>query len=482
MSKLVQALTKEQTKIRTENGAKTFSSSLNACLDLFFMGGAFRNRSDKDIISLVSKAYQENAKLTLQLLAYIRDCRGGMGERRFFKVAINHLANQADFNVAMIPEYGRWDDLFVLFNTDKEEEALHEISKGIFTPKETNGLCAKWMPRKGDLANKLRSYLGLKPKEYRKRLVNLTKVVETQMCNKEWAGINYSHVPSVANVKYNKAFLRNDETRRREFLSKAVKGEVKINSSVSFPHDIVKMMVDVSGSSWGGSAYYKNGYVSPKKNDTAEAMWKQLPDYLTNKEVNILPVCDTSGSMCTANGLPLLISLSLGLYISERNNGLFKDAYFTFSDKPTLVHTKGSLYERLCQMPAIHPANTNLELTFRTLLDIAIKNKLSNKDMPTHLLIISDMEFDTACRRPDKTLYRSIKQLYKIYGYNMPNIIFWNVNSRQDNVPVRFNQDGVGLVSGASPAVIQAVLSGDINPVDIMMRAVDVDRYKQFIQ
>lgn len=386
MSKLVQALTKEQTKIRTENGAKTFSSSLNACLDLFFMGGAFRNRSDKDIISLVSKAYQENAKLTLQLLAYIRDCRGGMGERRFFKVAINHLANQADFNVAMIPEYGRWDDLFVLFNTDKEQDVLHIIAQALAN---NDGLCAKWLPRQGKIANKIRNYasdLAETPREWRKLLVSLTNVVETQMCNKEWASINYSHVPSVANVKYNKAFLRNDEDRRREFLSKAVKGEVKINSSVSFPHDIVKMMIKFSG--FGG--YYNNGYINPIKNDTAEAMWKQLPDYLTNKEVNILPVCDTSGSMCTANGLPLLISLSLGLYISERNNGLFKNAYFTFSDKPTLVYTKGTLYERLAQMPAIHPSNTNLEATFTTLLKTAINNRLSNKDMPTHLLIISD--------------------------------------------------------------------------------------------
>lgn len=474
-SNLLKALIKEDTKTTTENGMKTFSSSLNSNLDLFFMGGAFRNRSEQELVSLFSKAYHEDYQLALMILAYIRDCRGGMGERRFFRIVIKHLAESGNgpFNIHHIPELGRWDDLFVLFNTPFEDETLSIIQKAL---ESKNGLCAKWMPRKGLIANKIREYLELTPKEYRKLLVKLTKVVETQMCNNEWGGINYSHVPSVANVKYNKAFLRHDETRRRDFLAKAIKGEVKINSSVSFPHDIVKMMINPT--TWHNRYYNDKGFLTPKRNDTAIAMWNQLPNYMEDSEVKLLPICDTSGSMA---GLPLLISLGLGLYISERNEGIFKDAFITFSKTPELQYTKGNLYERLCQIKAIHPANTNLEATFGMLLHTAQKNKLKQKDMPTHLLIISDMEFDQATK-PNYNALKMIKKKYKECGYDIPGIIFWNVNSRQNNVPIRFNTEGVALISGASPAVIQAVLENKISPMDIVYAAVNKDRYKAFLR
>lgn len=470
MSKLLNALQKQQTVIKTENGAKTFSSSMNACVDLFFMIGASRNRSDRDIISMFIRAYNENKELALKILAYSRDPRGGMGERRFFRVILKHLAesNLDVVNLGYVPVIGRWDDLLELLNTNLKANVIDIVNYGLAN---NNALCAKWMPRQGKIANILRSkhhHLYPTPKDWRKRLVELTKVVETQMCNREWAGIEYSHVPSMANMKYNNAFLRHDEVRRREFLAKAEKGEVKINASVAFPSDILKKYMP------GGRFPYR---ISRDAN--AEAMWKQLPDYLTKKDMNILPVCDTSGSM---NGDPMIVSVSLGLYISERNEGLFKNAYITFSNEPKLVYTKGDLYQRITQMPRIHPANTNLEATFKLILNTAVKNKLKSKELPTHILIISDMEFDQACRKPNATLYKSISKLYKDAGYKMPNIIFWNVNSRQDNVPVRFNQDGVGLISGKSPAVMKAVLSGDINPVDIMLRAVDTDKYRKIIK
>lgn len=472
MSKLLQALEKKETRIKTENGAKTFSSSLNKCLDLFFMIGASRNKTEKDIISLFSAAYAEDPILALKILAYSRDPRGGMGERRFFRIILKHLSTshpKNKMNLSYIPEIGRWDDLLELYGTPAQNDILSIIFKGLY---QKDGLCAKWMPRQGKVANFLRQNVDsrpLSPKEWRKLVVKLTNVVETQMCNREWAGINYTQVPSVANVKYNAAFLRNDEQRRRQFLSKAVKGEVKINTAVNYPSDIIKMIVS-------GDFNITN---SKDKILAAEAMWKQLPDFISNKDINMMVVADTSGSM---SGTPILVSISLAMYISERNEGLFKNAYFTFSDKPALVYTKGTLSERLRQMPKIHPANTNLEATFKLLLNTAAKNKLKAKDLPTHLLIISDMEFDQACRKPNATLYKNIKALYKDAGYTMPNIIFWNVNSKQSNVPVRFNQDGVGLVSGFSPAVMKAVLSGDINPVDIMLRAVDTEKYKQFIK
>lgn len=475
MSELLKAMVKETSKTTTENGMKTFTTSLNSNLDLFFMGGASRNKTESEIINMFSKAYHEDSKLALQILAFIRDCRGGMGERRFFRIIVKHLAqSNKSLNLSQIPELGRWDDIFELFNTPYENDALEVIKLAL---EAKNGLCAKWMPRKGEFSRKLRNYLKLTPKEYRKVLVTLTNVVETKMCNKEWGGIEYSKVPSVANIKYNKAFLRNDEARRREFLSKAVKGEVKINSSVAFPHDIIGMMISTNWNSY----YNSKGFISPAKNDTAEAMWKQLPDYLKDNSMNLLTICDTSGSMAQQNeALALKMSLALGLYISERSNGIFKDAFITFSEKPELQYTKGTLYERLSQIKAIHPSSTNLEATFELVLNTAIKHKISNSEMPTHLLIISDMEFNTATR-PNHTALKMIKSKYKQSGYNMPNIIFWNVNSRQENIPVRFDKDDVGLVSGASPSVIKTLLSGKFNPMDIVYEAVNKEKYTKLI-
>lgn len=468
MSQLVQSIQKNQTKTRTENGAKTFSSSLNANLDLFFIAGASRSRSENDLIALFTKAFSENKETALKILAYVRDCRGGMGERRFFRSVIKYLANTKDadsFDVRMISELGRWDDLFILFGTSLENKALEVIKSNFMVGGDGNFY--KWMPRKGDTANKIRKYLKLSPKEYRQILVKNTNVVETKMCNKEWKSINYSHVPSMANVKYNKAFLRNDESRRREFLSKAVTGEVKINSSTAFPNDVL----------------YRTGVRGDWQ--TATAMWNQLPNYLEGSNVNFLPMCDVSGSMEQYNGLPIEISISLGMYLSERNEGLFKNAFLTFSSTPKLQYLTGDLKARYSQLSrADWGMTTNLQASFDLILNAAIKNNIPESEMPTHLLIISDMEFNAAddSRGKDVSNFKAIKDKYKQAGYEMPNIVFWNVASRHNNVPVRFTADGVGLVSGASPAIIQAVLSGNINPIDIMMRAIDKEKYQKFIK
>lgn len=209
-------------------------------------------------------------------------------------------------------------------------------------------------------------------------------------------------------------------------------------------------------------------------------MWNQLPNYLEGSNVRFLPICDVSGSMA---GRPMEISISLGIYLSERNISIFKDAFMTFSSKPKIQVLKGDLKARYNQLrTAEWGMNTDIQAVYRTLLETATRNKVSESEMPTHLLIISDMEFDScATNAKDQTMFKDARAAYKKHGYEMPNIVFWNVNSRQNNVPVRFNTNGVGLVSGASPAVLQAVLSGNINPIDIMMRAVDQDKYKLFV-
>lgn len=453
---------------------KTNSTSGNACLDLFFIGGACRTMSDNDIQTLFANAIAEDRNLTIQIMGYIRDIRGGMGERNIFRHFLNYCVDHGiAINISAIPELGRWDDVYSYMGTASNNEAVAQlIGRAI---KEKNGLCAKWVPRKGLVNFILCRELGLTPKELRKTIVRLTDVVETKMCNNEWAGISYKGVPSMANVKYNAAFLRHDEERRRQFLANAASGKVKINSSASFPHDIVKLCLPDEG-----TIHLKEGSTLSSKiqrNMTALAMWNQLPNYLEGQSNLFIPVCDTSGSM---RGLPMLISVALGLYISERNKGPFENAFITFTSKPYLQYTEGNLHERLSQIVAHHPASTNLIATFELILNTAIENDLAEELMPQQVLIISDMEFDQACR-PNYTALNAIKKEYKAAGYSMPNIVFWNVNGRSGNVPVKFTDKNVALVSGASPAVLQAVLSGETMPINVMKKAVDKDRYRALI-
>ena len=474
MNNLVKKIQKKQNRTTTENGMATRYTSNSACVDLFFLGGAARTMHENDIKSLIGAAMAENQNLAIKILAYIRDPRGGNGERNFFRHALNYLSeNYVPINVSQIPVIGRWDDIYSLLGNGQYEEQVYST---IMTAlKNKDGLCAKWCPRKGYVANKLQVGLNLTPKEYRKLIVGLTQVVETKMCNNEWTGINYTHVPSNANMKYNKAFLRHDEERRREFLASAAKGEVKINSGVAFPSDIIKLCIGEAG-----SIHVKEGDTFAKqvqRNETALAMWNQLPNYMENSTYRILPMCDTSGSM---RGLPILMSLGLGLYISERNKGVFKDAFITFSRTPYLQYTTGNLFDRLSQIRAFHPANTNLEAAFQLVLNTAIENKLKNSELPTHILIISDMQFDQACTRTDTAL-QMIKRNYKDAGYDCPNIIFWNVNSSSKQLPVKFDKDGTGLISGGSPSAIIPVLNGAVNPMDIVNKAVSLEKYEKLL-
>jgi hypothetical protein len=459
MSTLINALRTKDA--RTENGAVTHSTSSSALLDLFFMAGASRNKTDDEIETLVSRAYAENAELALKTIFWAGDVRGGAGERRFFRVAINWLKeSHSDVffkNLDNVPYFNRWDSLFQ-FSDATINEYIMSTLKGENSEK---GLLAKWMPREGKSKNKdfykqFLKFSRLTPRKYRKLVTSLSDTVEDKMSAREFKAINYSHVPSVAFNKYRKAFERNDSEGFNNFLGKVEKGETTVKAGAIFPHDI---------------------YNSAKRNTarSINAQWNSLPNYMEGCEERILPVCDTSGSMW---GLPMDISVSLGIYISERNEGVFKDAFMTFSSRPTLQYLTGSLTQRMNQLENAHwEMSTNLQATFEEILNKALVNKVPENQMPTKILIISDMEFNSACR--GMTNMEAIRAKYARSGYNLPGIVFWNVNSRSKNVPVKFNEEGVGLISGASPAVLKAVLGGDIDPMRILKKAVDTERYSR---
>ena len=489
MNRLLEAMTEKDTY--TANGAVTNSTSHNACLDLFFLAGACRNESEQNIINKLVCAYEEDRVKCLKIIFWAGDIRQGAGERRFFKLALKWLNefHQEDLvkYLSYVPEFSRWDVLFDLVDNDKVLDYICENIK-------TNGLLCKWLPRKsstvdkkktvnGDtttivrkkrflyngLAGKIQKKLGLSAKDYRKLLVENTKVVEQKMCAKDWQNINYEHVPSVAMNKYNKAWYRNDGERFTAYLESVKSGEKKINASAIFPHDIIKNALY-------GNAFYYGDF--GKLNEAQITQWNNLPNWLEGKVNSIIPVCDVSGSM---NGLPICISVALGLYISERNEGDFKDAFITFSERPQLQYLKGDINERIHQLiKSEWDMNTDFEAVFDLILDKAVYNRLSQDDIPKTILAISDMEFDRATSHTE-TNFNTIKAKFERYGYKLPQIVFWNVNGRVGNLPVTMRDENVALVSGASPSIIRAVLTDNINPIKIMDNTIETERYN-FIQ
>jgi hypothetical protein len=466
-SRLVVEATQRQ--VRTKNGAVTKSTTCNNVLDLFFIAGASRTMSKKDILNMFIKAYGEDKNLTLKCIFHARDVRGGAGERRFFRICWNYLLTtypeQVKHLVKHVPEYGRWDDIF--FNEEVAKYAINQITTGL---SQGNGLLAKWLPRKGPMANYLRYKLRLSPKEYRQRIVALSSTVEQQMCENKWQHIKYPHVPSVAMNKYRKAFYRNDLSRYSSYIEAVIEGRQKINAEALFPHTLVRAMY------------------SGDNPDAIQAQWDNLPNFMEGSTERILPISDTSGSMSLNGGLAMDVSLALGVYISERNEGIFKNAFMTFSAKPEMHIVSGSLKNRLRQIKTANAGyNTNLIATFSLLLNTAVRNRIRENEMPTKVLIISDMEFDGTnayqghlqrkSMQDYMTNYETIKKSYKAAGYRMPELIFWNVNGRKDNVPAT-SLDQVGLVSGFSPSILKSILAGKLHsPVQLMLDTIDTTRY-----
>lgn len=457
----------EEGQTLTDNGMVTNITTLNNCVDLFFSIGSMRGKSVNKVEDVFKKAFNEDPLIATKILFWVRDIRGGAGERKVFRDILKFLAvkspNLVRKNISLISEYGRWDDILVLIETELESDMFNLIKTEL---NNGNGLCAKWMPRKGNVANRLRKMLKLTPKEYRKMLVNSTNVVETKMCAKDWEKIEYSKLPSLASSRYQKSFLRNDGVRYEEYKQSLINGDGKVNAGAVYPYDIVKSMYN------GGDDIVNN------------KQWESLPNWMENSEDRILPVVDVSGSMMVPVGdNPNLtcidVAMSLGLYISERNEGDFKDAFITFSEQPSLQYLKGTLRERLGQLRRSEwGMSTNLESVFNLILNQAKKNNISEDRMPTKILILSDMQFNQAVGRNDLTSYSLIEKLYEEAGYKKPDIIFWNLNAKGGNFPVKFNEDNTALVSGFSPSILKSLLGGkDLSPESVMKETINSERY-----
>lgn len=474
-----------QRDVKTKNGMTTNSTSLNSCVDFFFIAGASRTMSEKDIKSLFAAAFAEDSTIATKLIFWARDCRGGSGERRIFHVCFSYLLDfypaVAENVITHIPEYGTWKDIFpYALNNDVAFNYVLSSLKSHISSEKPDGLLCKWLSRKGPLFNKLRISLNITPKELRKVLVEGSKTVEQQMCAKDWSGIKYSGVPSVAMNNYRKAFFKRDEERFKNFIEDVKSGKQKMNASVLFPHLLVEALKPYNKQ----DQYNRNTYFLTTRETDAnvinaiDAQWSQLPNYLEGSTEKILPVCDISQSMENNNSLPMNVSVAMGIYVSERNQSIFKDAFVTFSNKAKMHYLKGTLSEKIRQISEDN-MSTNLESVFNLLLDKAVENNVAAEHMPTKLVIISDMEFNAISGNPSATAMDMIRDKYANAGYEVPGIVFWNVNGRKENNPVKFDEKGTGLISGFEPSILKSVLGGEITPVSIMMKAIGGERYEK---
>jgi len=480
---LIRAMTTNDA--RTQNLCLTNSTSSSDCVDLFFTIGSMRSSINeeskmRELIIMFERAFNENPLIAMKILFWARDIRGGAGEREIFKKITRHLAkNKTDVmlkNLTIIPEYGRFDDLFALFSTPAEKATIDYLVAVLLGDSEMKSLCSKWMPRLGGkvskedklIANKVRVAMGLSPKEYRKLLVKNTNVVETAMCRKDWRSIDYQKIPSLAMSRYMKTFTKHDNERFQSYIEAVESGEAKINTGAIYPYDLIKSL-------------RKAG------NDNAvNTQWDNLPNYLEDNDEKMIPMVDVSGSMeqmISGSVDAMDVAISLGIYVSERLEGPFKDHFITFTSQPTLQRLSGRLSDRYNQVRGPVGYNTNISAAFEMLLNSAVRDGVSPEDMPSKILIISDMEFDSyAITGTDSSTFEMIKHKYKEAGYEMPNIIFWRVDVKAvGNFPVKFDTNNTALISGFSPSIMKSILGGDMNPYSIMLKTIGDERYSQVI-
>lgn len=459
---------------RTENGMKARKSTANKSVDLFYKIGASRG---KDIVPDFVGSLTENTDYAMRIAQWVRDVRGGAGERKIFRDILTYLAKndvlKAEALLIKAPVLGRWDDVWSIYGiNEKLDKTILDLVAEEFT--KGNGLLAKWLPRQKEIINgkdftkALREKLHLSPKDYRKAVVANTNVVEQYMCARNWNEINFSHVPSLAHSRYKKAFYKNAEAYKA-YVEALVKGDpsVKINASAVYPYDVLKNM-------------YQMGYANETLKNSIVAQWNALPNYLNDEK--ILAMVDVSGSMnCSvggnANTTCMEVAVSLGLYVADKLSGDFKDTFLTFSESPNLMTLKGNVVEKVNQMVRSQwGMNTDLHKAFDAILKTAVKGNVRQEDMPTTLLILSDMQMDR-CLMYDDSAIEMIERKYREAGYAMPKVVFWNLNAR-DNVPVKFDKHGVALVSGFSPSILRSILAGkEFTPEAIMREAIMIERY-----
>ncbi len=495
---MLQELKNQLNQTETENGAVTFRTSGSDCVDFFATVGALRSADDAEIMQRFIRAYAENPDAAMKILFFARDIRGGLGERRVFRVILRDLTTlhpaSVIRNLPLIAEYGRFDDLLCLLGTPCEDEALKYL-KTVFsedmeklkTPDVSVSLLGKWLPSINASnsetvqdAVKIARAFGLRHAAYRRALTALRariKIIENNLREKDYT-FSYQAVPSRALMKYRQAFMRNDGERYHAFLDAVSSGKSEMHTAAIEPYDIVK---NVLRCRYDMYFYGDEGLklkMSEEEIRALDVTWNALPDYTTDEDSIV--VVDGSGSMYAGDPSPISVAISLGIYFAERNKGEFKNHFITFSTSPQLVEIKGAdIVQKVCYCMSFNEvANTNLERVFRLILETAVQNRLPQSSMPARIYIVSDMEFDSCVWDAGATNFQNARRMFEEAGYHLPDVIFWNVESRNRQQPVRANDLGVALVSGCTPRLFTMMMSGEMTPYKQMMEILESERYQ----
>ena len=480
---------------RTANGALTHKTTNSAVYDMFALGGAYRKRSEEDVILLFKNALEEDTSLALKCLFYLRDCRGGQGERRFFRICFKWLAEShtdtARRLMDYVAEYGRWDDLiYTAIGTPLEKEMADRVFKQLRLDVscKTPSLLGKWMPSENAssattkaAANTLRKRFGLSHKTYRKTLSTLRKkinVVERLMSANEWDKIEFDKIPSKAGLIYKNAFARRDIIAKK-YEAFAKDESTKVNAKTLYPYDVVAKALE-KVSPWTGESA-----ASATDRKMIEKYWDNLPDYFNGKDCSMMCVVDTSGSMHgNEASAPINVAISLGMYCAERIGGPFKNHYISFSSRPQLIDIKGvdfvdkvaRIYKtNLCQ-------NTDINGVFNLLRNTALQDGVRKEDIPKTIVIISDMDIDYMSEGRGWTHNNSATEMERIRiqwaadGLELPKLVYWNVRANNDNILDA--GPNVSYVSGASPVIFEQVLSGKTG-YELMLDKLMSSRYEQ---
>jgi len=482
----------------TENGGLAHRTTNSKVYDMFALGAAYRSRSDADVLKLFTDAFHENEELALKCLFYIRDCRGGQGERRFFRVCLKWLAENRPERIKnliqYLPEYGRYDDWFVLFETPLQKYVMADIAEQLkldmTSQKNGISLLAKWLPSENassketiKRAKKIRDYLGITSKQYRLMLSKLREkilVLERLMSTNRWDEIEFDKIPSKAGLVYKNAFARRDIIAKK-YEAFAKDKTTKVNATTLYPYEVVaKALKDFSIWSYG-----RNRSLTSVDRDMVNKYWENLPDYFDGKASSLMCVVDTSGSM-TGVGVaaPINVAIGLGLYCAERLNGPFKNHYISFSSRPQLIETSG--YDFVDKVERIYKTNlcenTNLTGTFDMLLQVATRPGVKKEDIPKTLVVISDMEINSGAGYRSKwsrggaaTEMEKVRQKWAGYGLEVPRLIYWNVDARHNTI--LDSGPNVSFVSGMSPTIFKQVITGK-NGYDLMIEAICSPRYE----
>lgn len=480
----------------TENGAKCYNTTGSKVLDLFSKAGGMRNRL-RDVRDAFSAAWDENPELAIRLAFYCRDIREGCGERDVAREMLRWVAeSHPDVmrkNLKFIPEYGRWDDVYIFVGT-KVENAVWELIKNQMISDinaVNNGkpcsLMAKWLKsvntsskesvRLGRLTAKK---LSLTYIQYQKTLSKLRKyidVTEVKMSGNKWEAINYPAVPSKAMTNYRSAFARHDHEGFTEYMNSVKCGEKKINASALYPYDLVHKYMAGAGMvrSRFKAGHYVCGVSAKEEDAVVEAQWKALPNYAEGNN-NVIVMADTSGSM---RGQPIESALGLAMYFAERNSGPYKGLFMTFSSEPEYVclDEQSMLGNLIKASEADWYNSTDLEKAFKKILNTALENNLSNDDIPKAIVVISDMEFNRTLIRGDNYFY-SMEKLFNRNGYKLPHVVFWCVNSRSNAQHYNYN-DYVTAFSGNAVSTFRDVINTiGMNAYEAMLKVLNGERYK----